>query len=174
MSRTLGEATPLVLRVRRVQGPISTDDIMPARYKHTHTEPARMAPHVFEDAVPGFAASVNAGDALVSDAILGIGSSREQAISALQSAGIRALLAPSFGHILYRNAWNLGVPAIVIDTADLVEGETVELRLDEGILRSSAVTRTFTTIPVEMRRICEAGGLLSVLKSTGVGHAWQL
>ena len=38
------------LRVRLITGVISTDDIIPARYKHMYTDPAQMAPHVFETA----------------------------------------------------------------------------------------------------------------------------
>lgn len=49
-------------RVRRVEGNISTDDIIPARYKHMYTEPAQLAPHLFESRFPGFRETLSIND----------------------------------------------------------------------------------------------------------------
>ena len=43
----------------------------------------------------------------------GCGSSREQAAAALKFAGAGAVIAASFARIFFRNAINLGLPAVV-------------------------------------------------------------
>ena len=70
----------------KVDRPVSTDDILPARYKHMHSDPQLLAPHVFENILPG----LNLRDcALVSPVLFGIGSSREQAVSAQEITRIQ-------------------------------------------------------------------------------------
>lgn len=151
------------LRLRRVSGVISTDDIIPARYKHMYTDPVDMAPHVFEHRYPGMAATIQPGDALVGDAVMGIGSSREQAVSALQAAGVKVVLAPAFGRIFFRNCWNLGVPAIELDTTGLPDGERAELNLELGSLESGGRLCSFPPPPSFMQAMASGGGLLSII-----------
>src|SRR3954470_22866685 len=105
---------PLILRTRNVAGVISTDDIIPARYKHSFVDPADMAKHVFENLLPGFAATLRTGDVILGSDTFGVGSSREQAVSSLLASGVKAVIAPRFGRIFFRNAWNLGLIAIEI------------------------------------------------------------
>ena len=59
--------------VRRLFGVVSTDDIIPARYKHMHTDPDLLAPHTFEAFAPGFVDTVRSGDVLLlcSDGLTG-------------------------------------------------------------------------------------------------------
>src|SRR3954470_7689779 len=94
------------LRVRPIHGVISTDDIIPARYKNMYTDPKVLANHVFENLLPGFAKTLQPADALVGYDTFGIGSSREQAVTSLSAAGVRAIFAPRFGRIFFRNSWN--------------------------------------------------------------------
>ena len=75
------------LRARRISGAVSTDDILPARYKHASTNPDELAKHVFEYFVPPGFAPFAPGDCIIADSVFGIGSSREQAVSALMAAG---------------------------------------------------------------------------------------
>ena len=153
-------------RVRIVSGVISTDDVIPGRYKHMYTDPRELAPHVFENLLPGFAASLEPGDALYCADIFGIGSSREQAVSSLMAAGVGAVIARRFGRIFFRNAWNLGLPAIELRNADLVEGERVALDLERGSIwrgdpHGAAGCIAFEAPPGEMLRMLRAGGLLA-------------
>lgn len=154
-------------RIRRLAGPVSTDDIIPAKYKHMYADPAALAPHLFENSLPGFAATLQAGDALVCDRIFGIGSSREQAVSALLAAGVACVIAPSFGRIFFRNAWNLGLLAVTAETAALREGAPVELDLAAGTIRTGEAELAFPPVPAEMRRILAAGGLLRFIQNHG-------
>lgn len=150
-------------RVRRISGIVSTDDIIPARYKHMHTDPGLLAPHLFEAHRPGFAATLLPGDALVSDAIFGIGSSREQAVSTLQANGIGLVIAPRFGRILFRNCWNLALPAVETDTAALEEGAEITLDLTGGRIsgEDGAVLARFPPPSPFLLDMVEAGGLLN-------------
>jgi 3-isopropylmalate/(R)-2-methylmalate dehydratase small subunit len=155
---------PSRFRARRVHGVISTDDILPARYKHRTVDPAEFAPHVFENVLPGFAATLREGDALVGDDTFGIGSSREQAVSALLAAGVEAVFAPRFGRIFFRNAWNLGLLAIEVDTAALAEGAELELDLEGGRLAAAGAELAFVPVPADLVEIVRAGGLLARLR----------
>jgi 3-isopropylmalate/(R)-2-methylmalate dehydratase small subunit len=154
----------LRLRIRRVSGVISTDDIIPGRYKHMFTDPAELAKHVFENLMPGFAASLKPGDALHSSDTFGIGSSREQAVSALMAAGIKAVIAPRFGRIFFRNAWNLGLMAVEIDGISPPESEPVDLDVVNGKLIGAFGQATFAPPPPQMLEVVAAGGLLAVVQ----------
>lgn len=151
--------------VRRLFGVVSTDDIIPARYKHMHTDPDLLAPHIFEAFAPGFVDTVRSGDVLVGDSLFGIGSSREQAVSALAAAGFTAVIAPRFGRIFFRNCWNLAVPAIEVDTALLVGHDSVGLDLDHGHIldRDGNVVVDFVPPPSMLIEMVRAGGLLRTL-----------
>ncbi|WP_240659748.1 hypothetical protein [Streptomyces sp. WAC 01529] len=156
--------------MRRVAGTVSTDDIIPARYKHMHTDPGRLAPHLFEAYLPGFVESVRPGDAIVSDSVFGIGSSREQAVSTLLANGISLVIAPRFGRILFRNCWNLALPAIEADTGDLSEGMTISVDLERGEIRSEGdVIAGFPKPPLFLLEMIASGGLLNRVKPSPSG-----
>ncbi|MCW2631939.1 MAG: 3-isopropylmalate dehydratase small subunit LeuD [Pseudonocardia sp.] len=157
-------------RVRRIAGEISTDDIIPARYKHMYTDPAMMAPHVFEARFPGLAATFQVGDVVVSKDIFGVGSSREQAVSALIECGVRAVIAPEFGRIFYRNCWNLGLPAIQSGIELFTEGDTIRIDLERGLFLSSSPEIELPRFPSPspmMIAMVDAGGLLPLMFSGG-------
>lgn len=149
------------LRARWVSGVISTDDILPARYKHMYADPAKLGPHVFENHRPGFAATLAPGDVLLSRELFGTGSSREQAVSALLSAGVRAAVAPAFGRIFFRNAWNLGLAALEIPEVVCGEGGLLTVDLDRSVLETEGRIFSFPAIPGPIRAMLEDGGLLA-------------
>jgi 3-isopropylmalate/(R)-2-methylmalate dehydratase small subunit len=153
----------LPLRVRKLSGVVSTDDILPARHKHRTTDPAELARYVFEDFLPGFAASLQPGSVLVSERLFGIGSSREQAVSALKAAGVVGVIAPCFGRIFFRNAWNLALFAVELDDYDPVDGEACDIDLAAGIFRTSVGEARFRAVPAELLAIYRQGGLLASL-----------
>lgn len=149
-------------RVRRISGVVSTDDIIPARYKHMHTDPALLGPHLFEAFRPGFASTLVSGDVLVSDSVFGIGSSREQAVSTLLANGVAAVIAPAFGRILFRNCWNLALPAITAATANLDEEALVSIDLGAGeIARDGETLINFAAPSPFLLDMITAGGLLA-------------
>ena len=156
------------LTVRRVSGSVSTDDILPARYKHLSTDPAVLSAHVFEAMVPGLATRLD-GSIIVGDAIFGLGSSREQAVTSLRAAGVAAVAAPAFGRIFYRNCWNNGLPAIECDLGGVADGAEIELDLDAGTLEASGATFDFPAPTGWIRTVVDAGGLLAWVKENQRG-----
>ena len=72
-----------------------------------------MKGHTFESLDPDFAKKVKPGDFVVGGENFGCGSSREQAPGVLKALGVQAVIAKSFARIFFRNAINIGLPAIV-------------------------------------------------------------
>ena len=102
---------------------------------------------------------------VVADSNFGCGSSREQAPAVLKALGVRAVLAPSFARIFYRNSINIGLPAIVCDGLyDAVRtGDEIELDMEKGIVTFGDQTFSCTRLPVHLQKILDQGGLISSL-----------
>ena len=156
---------PEVVRIRTIVGPISTDDIIPGRYKHMYTDPKDLARHVFENRYPGYAETLKPGDALYCREIFGIGSSREQAVTSLLAAGVVIVFAPSFGRIFFRNAWNLGLITIKLPPCDLTENDEVTVDLTRGELRTARGIQPFIPPPPFMLTMRAEGGLLAQVQA---------
>ena len=96
---------------------VDTDQIIPARFMATPRSEG-YGPFLFHDLRDeGFPTMrVPGAEVLVAGRNFGCGSSREAAVYALVDAGIRAVIAPSFGDIFAGNAVNNGLlPARVDD-----------------------------------------------------------
>jgi len=154
-----------------VSGAVSTDDILPARYKHATTDPEELAEHIFEYSAPGLASRFRTSGKhaiVVGSNTFGIGSSREQAVSALKAAGVVAVLSPAFGRIFFRNSWNLGIPAIELDTDSVEDGDRIVIDLERGLCRSEKYTLGFEAIEGTLIDMVTAGGLLAQI-AAGAG-----
>lgn len=148
---------------------ISTDLIAPGRYFHLRSNLPELAKHVLEDARSDFAAGVKPGDFVVGGRNFGKGSSREHAPVIIKLAGTRAVLATSFARIFYRNCINIGLPAIVVDTGQIDEGDDLDIDLEKGVVhnRTKGIDLTFPPLPSVMARILEEGGLVDYIKHHG-------
>lgn len=148
---------------------ISTDLIAPGRYFHLRSNLPELAKHVLEDARPEFASGVKPGDFVVGGRNFGKGSSREHAPVIIKLAGTRAVLAKSFARIFYRNCINIGLPAVVVDTDKINEGDDLEVDLEKGLVRdrTKGIDLTFPPLPTVMARILEEGGLVDFIKHHG-------
>ena len=148
---------------------INTDYIISGRYKFKIQDPVELAKHVMEDVDPTFYGRLKKGDFLVAGAKFGCGSSREQAPMAIKYAGISAVLAKSFARIFYRNCFNLGLPAIEVDTDKFAEGDELEVDLDNGVIRDQ--TKNFelkiAPLPRTMQTLLADGGLVEHFKKHG-------
>lgn len=153
------------LNVIVIHGVISTDDIIPAHYKHKFADPSVLAKHVFENKFPGLSKSIKQNSVLVCDATFGIGSSREQAVSSLMAAGIVAILAPNFGRIFFRNGWNLGLVLIEIDTHNLLSEHFLSISLEQNTIFLSNKRVDFKPVAKELISMFICGGLLEYVKS---------
>jgi 3-isopropylmalate/(R)-2-methylmalate dehydratase small subunit len=150
---------------------ISTDLIIPGKYKFKTTDPKELAQHAMEGADPEFSKKAGEGDVIIGGENFGCGSSREQAPLALVGLGIKAVLAKSFARIFYRNALNLGLPVIenrqVVE--DLVPGDALEIDLKKGEIRNLRLKRTYPIKPLPpfLLEMLEADGLVAYYKKYG-------
>lgn len=143
---------------------VSTDDIIAGKHKHASTDPAELACHVFENLAPGLARSIVPGTALVSSAIFGIGSSREQAVTALRAAGVNLIVAPSFGRIFYRNCWNNGLPAIELPVMEQPLPARICYSAEDGALWLDGRYVSVEPASTLQLSLLEHGGLLALLR----------
>ncbi len=95
------------------QDNLNTDGIYGKDYTYREDmTPQEMAEVVMQNYDPDFASAVEPGDLLVGGYNFGTGSSREQAATALQAAGIGLVIAGSFSQTYLRNAFNNGFVCI--------------------------------------------------------------
>ena len=143
---------------------IDTDVLAPGPYMRGPIKV--LASHCLEAIDPDFAREVRPGDVIIAGDSFGIGSSREQAVQALLSLGVGALLAKSFARIFYRNALNLGMPALVCAELTASRGDDIEVRPAEGIMVNHTLGREFRCekIPTELLDIVDVGGLMPWLE----------
>ena len=144
---------------------IDTDVIIPGPYLkiHDHKE---LAKHAMEGIDPKFPEKVQQGDFLVTGSNFGCGSSREHAPIALSQTGIKAILAPTFARIFYRNAVDGGyLLPIEIDESTVKKiGDKDELEINLSENRITNVTNgeqySMKPFPELIAKIVEAGGLM--------------
>jgi 3-isopropylmalate/(R)-2-methylmalate dehydratase small subunit len=143
---------------------IDTDVLAPGPYMR---EPMSvLASHCLEAVDAAFASEVRPGDIVVGGESFGIGSSREQAVQALAELGVGAIIAKSFARIFYRNALNLGVPALVCTDLDAARGDVLEVRPLDGVIINHSSGREFSCekIPPQLMEIVAGGGLMPWLE----------
>ena len=141
---------------------IDTDLIIPARYLNT-SDPGELARHCMEDADPGFAEKVKAGDIIVGGKNFGCGSSREHAPIAIKAAGVSCVIAESFARIFYRNAFNMGLPILECESTEKFKtGGTLSVDFDTGEIILQETGERFTTRPIPpfMQELVQSGGLM--------------
>ncbi|MFW9831614.1 MAG: 3-isopropylmalate dehydratase small subunit, partial [Candidatus Thorarchaeota archaeon] len=114
---------------------------------------------------------VQPNDLIVADQNFGIGSSREEAPAILKELGVSAIVAISFARIFFRNAYNLGIPAIefplLANNPNVIcDGDHIELNLTKGTLTNhqSQQTHQFLAIPSFLLEYLKAGGAIPLLK----------
>ncbi len=142
---------------------VNTDLIIPGRYLDRY-DPKHLAAHAMEGASKDFAKQVRKGDMIVAGRNFGCGSSREQAVIALKEAGVSVVVAKSFARIFYRNAINLGLPAVVSpDAVSLFkDGDRASLDLTSAsMVKAGGGTEAgFDPIPPKPKEILDHGGLV--------------
>ena len=145
---------------------VNTDYIIPGRYMEL-TDPEEMGTHAFEEHDPSFMKGVQKGDIVVGRTNFGCGSSREHAPIALKYNGVSCVLAESFARIFYRNAINIGLPALecpgIHDAVS--KGDQIEVNVTEGKVRNQSTGKElkFNPLPEFMVEVLNAGGLAPYL-----------
>ncbi len=137
---------------------IDTDVIIPGKYLRT-VDLRSLGDHAMEGIAPGFRPSE--GDIIVAGKNFGCGSSREQAPLAIKYSGISCVVARSFARIFFRNAINVGLPIMEAETAEISDGEAIEVDLDDGVVRAGGREYEGTKLPEFLQDILRAGGLVA-------------
>jgi 3-isopropylmalate/(R)-2-methylmalate dehydratase small subunit len=145
---------------------IDTDVIIPGPYLkiHDHKELAR---HAMEGIDPKFPEKVSQGDFLVTGNNFGCGSSREHAPIALSYAGIKAILAPSFARIFYRNAVDGGylLPIEIEESTmnKILDKDKLEIDIKQNKITNLTRKESYSmkAFPELIAKIVEVGGLMN-------------
>jgi 3-isopropylmalate/(R)-2-methylmalate dehydratase small subunit len=146
---------------------INTDYIISGKYKSRLTDLNEMAKHIMEDIRPDFFKEIEPGNFIVGGLNFGCGSSREAAAWVIKKAGIAAVLAKDFARIFFRNAINVGVPVLRVDTGSIQEGDRLKIDLDAGTIENLTRGGALTTQPLPpfIQKIVDAGGMENYLKT---------
>jgi 3-isopropylmalate/(R)-2-methylmalate dehydratase small subunit len=152
------------MRAWKLPADVDTDQLAPGHaMKHGLDVIAR---HCLEGVRAEFASSVKPGDVIVAGDNFGIGSSREQAASALVHLGVAAVIAPSYSGLYHRNAFNVGLRLLTCPDADRIDdGEAITFDARAGrVQRANGDVLTCKPISTLLLDLVEAGGLLNQLK----------
>jgi 3-isopropylmalate/(R)-2-methylmalate dehydratase small subunit len=147
---------------------ISTDLIIASRHLTKFLSHEELGKYALEALDPNFARSVKEGDILVIGKNFGWGSSREEAIIALISCGLKMVIAESFSRTFFRNGINRGgiylveCPGI---TKDIKSGHTIKVNLEDGTIIDKETQKCLNIIPPPsfVQKIISSGGLLKFI-----------
>lgn len=129
------------------------------------TDPQELAKYCFCEARPEFPKEVKAGDFIVAGEHFGSGSSRETAPVAIKASGIKAVIAPSFARIFYRNAINIGLPILIAPTQTIKEGDELDVDLKTGVIENKHNEERIQAqgLPELLLKIMSEGGIVNYL-----------
>lgn len=146
---------------------VDTDALAPGLYMKGPIE--ELARHCLEAVDPAFASSVRPGDIVVGGDNFGMGSSREQAAMALRRLGVAAVVAKSFAGLFFRNAFNLGLPALECAEAGRIRaGDRLAVDAEAGRIanRTTGESYACAPIPPHLAAMIRDGGLIPHLEKT--------
>jgi 3-isopropylmalate/(R)-2-methylmalate dehydratase small subunit len=144
---------------------VDTDVLAPGAYMKFGIE--EIAKHCLESVNPGFSKEVQPGDFVIAGRNFGAGSSREQAPAALKHLGVAALVAESFAGLFYRNAINLGLPAVACAQAKRIrQGDELVVDFSLGSIKNLTTGDVLAceAIPPHLLPMLRDGGLLPHLE----------
>ncbi len=135
-----------------------------------------MAKVVMENYDPQFAAQAQAGDVIVGGFNFGTGSSREQAVTALQAKGLPLVIAGSFSQTYLRNAFNNGflcvecpefvtrlkamfASEITAKAKTILPGDEINIDFTTGTLAYRGETYAFPPMGTVPQSLVIAGGV---------------
>ena len=81
--------------------------------------------------------------------------------------GVAAVIAPSFGGIFYRNAFNLGLAVVVSNDIDKISADDrIDVDLKGGVITNETTGDSLSgeAIPDHLLALVEAGGLVPYLE----------
>ena len=146
---------------------VDTDVILPGKYL-VLINPNDLAKHAMEGLDPAFPEKAKEGVIVVGGKNFGCGSSREQAPLALKYSGVKCVLAESFARIFFRNAINIGLPAIECKgiSAAVDNGDELTVDFEAGTIQDVTKGRSLKVakLPPFILEILADGGLIAYLR----------
>lgn len=144
---------------------INTDLIIAGKYTKT-LDMEDLSTHVFEDIDPYINKELQ-GKIIVAGKNFGCGSSREQAPLAIKHAGISAVIAKSFARIFFRNAINIGLPALMCDIEHINKDDILNVNITTGVVKNQTNGYLYNSKKLSpiMLKIINYGGLTNYLKA---------
>ena len=145
---------------------INSDIIIPGRYL-IYIDAQKLSEHAFEVLGKEYPAKLRNFQILVAGRNFGCGSAREQAATAIQGVGIKAVVACSFARTFYRNAINDGLPIIECPALypAVEEGDEIKIDLAASKIEHGGKEYGFPQLPDSVRKILGLGGLAAYLKA---------
>jgi 3-isopropylmalate/(R)-2-methylmalate dehydratase large subunit len=144
---------------------VDTDQIIPAKYL-TETKKEEFGKHCLEDAPISSEdrPALFASQILVAGENFGCGSSREHAPWALEAAGIRCVIAPSFARIFENNMFANGLLCITLSKAlvDMIKANRIYIDWGSGVLEWGDRGAEFK-ITDHQKNLIRSGGLVGVM-----------
>ena len=141
---------------------VSTDVIYPGRFMAT-VLPTETPQYTFADDREFNsrlkAHEIAAGSIVAGGKNFGCGSSREQAVSALNGYGL-VIVAKSFARIFLQNGINLGLQMIVCPDLEVSEGDELELTTQEILNKKNGTKFRVLPMPKSRQAIIDAQGLI--------------
>ncbi len=160
-------------KVWHVGDDVDTDALAPGAYMQHGIDV--IAQHCLENLLPHFARDVKPGDIIVAGRNFGIGSSREQAVAALKHLGVAAVIAPSYGGLFFRNAFNLGLLLLTYPDTDSLQNQELVAPVSIGLGVNFYPEKHIKTAPIPdfLLDMVRAGGLLNSLKQRKLAGAFS-
>ena len=147
---------------------VDTDQIIPARYLTKPTTKG-LAPHCMEGPeFEGFDRASNKfkqGDVLVVGENFGCGSSREHAVWAIASHGVKAIIGTTFARIFRQNAIACGLPVVELKGKEIEKlfkisnGTEIKIDLNDGVVSAEDSSFHFKLNDFDID-VLQAGGLV--------------
>lgn len=142
---------------------ISTDDILPAKYKHMSTNNKKLSKYLFKNKYPNLNKKIKKYQVIISNGIFGIGSSREQAVNALIYSGIKIIISPYFGRIFFRNSWNSGLILLELNIKNFKKNNYMYINLNKKYLKISKNIYKFPSFNKYMKKLILYKGIINLL-----------
>ncbi len=139
---------------------VNTDDVIPAWTLQESDEREFFAQYAFEKFDTDFVKRCESEDSniVVAGENFACGSSREQAVYALQENGVKAVIAKSYPDIFYRNSLNNGLVLITIDEiGDFEMGAEVEIDLEKKQVKVGDKTYSFEMSDEDAKTFAQGG-----------------
>jgi len=151
---------------------INTDYIVPAYILQEAWDKKFFADYAFERYSPDFPktcrSNPNKDNVVVAGKNFGCGSSREQAVYAIQYNDVNAVIAESFPDIFFRNSINNSFCVVKVESvSDLVLGDRVEIDLQNLVVNIDGTRGRMQkqiTMNEEERDLLVAGGRLGKVR----------